>query len=95
MTTGLRPLHAIFGPKIETSGGPVRFFGTFKAGLINFSANNQHGTTGFQSSFSDVTLATLRRRSIPAWVWKGSGDRSGCERTPETKSTSTTGRTII
>ncbi len=30
VSTNLRTLHALFGPKFETSGGPVRFFGTFK-----------------------------------------------------------------
>jgi len=55
VTIGLRPLHAIFGPKFETSGGPVRLFGTFKAGLINFSATSLQGTAGFQNSLNDVT----------------------------------------
>lgn len=30
--TNLRTLHALFGPKFGTSGGPVRLFGTFKVG---------------------------------------------------------------
>jgi hypothetical protein len=29
VSTGLRTLHALFGPKFGTSGGPVRLFGTF------------------------------------------------------------------
>jgi hypothetical protein len=31
VSVGLRPLHALFGPKIECSGGAVRFFGTLNA----------------------------------------------------------------
>ena len=65
VTIGLRPLHAIFGPKFETSGGPVRLFGTFKAGLINFSATSQQGTAGFQNSLNDVTTGNTSAAIYP------------------------------
>ena len=45
--TRLRTLHALFGPKFGTSGGPVRLYGTFKAGLINFSVSGQNAGSGF------------------------------------------------
>ena len=66
VSTDLRSLHALFGPKIETSGGPVRFFGTFKAGLINFNTSNQNATSGFQSSLSDVTTGNTSAAILPA-----------------------------
>jgi len=68
VSTDLRTLHALFGPKFGTSGGPVRLFGTFKAGLINFSVSNQNGTSGFQSSLSDVTTG-----NTAAAVYPGAG----------------------
>jgi hypothetical protein len=36
VTTRVRPLTGLFGPKLST-GGPVRFFVTAKAGFIDFS----------------------------------------------------------
>jgi hypothetical protein len=65
VTTNLRPLHALFGPKIETSGGSLRFYGTFKAGLLNFSATNKTGTAGFTSSLSDVTTGNTSAAIYP------------------------------
>lgn len=65
VTTRLRPLHALFGPKISTSGGPVRQFGTFKAGLINFSVSNQNASSGFQSAISDVTTGNTAAAIFP------------------------------
>jgi hypothetical protein len=65
VSTDLRPLHALFGPKIGTSGGPVRFFGTFKVGLINFSTSNQNVTSGFQSAIDDVTTGNTSAAILP------------------------------
>ncbi len=65
VNSDLRTLHALFGPKFGTSGGPVRLFGTFKAGLINFSVSNQNGTSGFQSSLSDVTTGNTAAAIYP------------------------------
>lgn len=65
VTTSLRPLHALFGPKFETSGGGVRFFGTFKAGLINFSTSNQNASGGFQSGLSDITTGNTSAAIYP------------------------------
>lgn len=65
VTTGLRPLHALFGPKFQTSGGPFRAFATFKAGLLNFSATNQQGTSGLQSSLSDITTGNTAAAIYP------------------------------
>lgn len=65
VTTGLRPLHALFGPKFQTSGGPFRAFATFKAGLLNFSTTNQQGTSGLQSSLSDITTGNTAAAIYP------------------------------
>ena len=50
VSVSLRPLHALFGPKFSTGGGPFRLFGTFKAGLINFSVSNQKSVTASLAS---------------------------------------------
>ena len=34
--TPVRVLHGLFGPKFQSSGGPVRAFATLKGGIINF-----------------------------------------------------------
>src|SRR6478672_8227124 len=63
--TKLRTLHALFGPKFGTSGGPVRLFGTFKAGLINFSVSGQNAGSGFQSAIGDVTTGNTAAAIYP------------------------------
>jgi len=40
-------------------------FGTFKAGLINFSTTSQQGTSGFQSSLSDITTGNTAAAIYP------------------------------
>jgi hypothetical protein len=34
--SNLRLIHGLFGPKIQTTKGPVRFFAVLKGGLLNF-----------------------------------------------------------
>jgi hypothetical protein len=65
VSSRLRTLHALFGPKFGTSGGPVRLFGTFKAGLINFSVSDQNAGGGFQSALSDVTTGNTAAAIYP------------------------------
>jgi hypothetical protein len=65
VSTRLRTLHALFGPKFGTSGGPVRLFGTFKAGLLNFSVSNQNASAGFQSALNDVTTGNTAAAIYP------------------------------
>lgn len=40
-------------------------FGTFKAGLINFSVSNQNATSGFQSAIGDVTTGNTAAAIYP------------------------------
>jgi hypothetical protein len=65
VSTQLRTLHALFGPKFETSGGRARLFVTFKAGLVNFSVSNQNANAGFQSALSDVTSGNTSAAIYP------------------------------
>jgi len=51
-----RPLHALFGPKIQFgSSSPVRLFVTGKVGFVNFSTTNENATSGFQSAVGGIT----------------------------------------
>jgi len=54
VTTRLRTLHALFGPKFQTSG-PFRVFGTLKVGLVNFSVSDQDAIPGFRGALGGVT----------------------------------------
>jgi len=65
VSVDLRPLHVLFGPKFQTGGGSVRLFGTFKAGLINFSTSNLNVSPGFQSALSDVTTGNTSAAIYP------------------------------
>jgi hypothetical protein len=49
-------LHGLFGPKIQTGGGPVRLFGTIKGGFLNFrNAGGNAATTGnFTNQVSNI-----------------------------------------
>jgi hypothetical protein len=47
VTTGIRPLTGLFGPKFQFgTSGPVRVFATGKVGFIDFSTNTSGVTTG-------------------------------------------------
>jgi hypothetical protein len=63
--TNLRPLHALFGPKFETSAGRFRAFATFKAGFVNFSTSNAGVASGFNSALGSVTSGDTRPAIYP------------------------------
>ena len=51
VTTGVRPLTGLFGPKIQAgTTGPFRVFLTGKVGFINFSTSGTGAVTGGQFS---------------------------------------------
>lgn len=54
--SNLSILHGLFGPKIQTGGGPVRLFATVKGGFINFRfSNNAASTGGFVTSVNNLS----------------------------------------
>jgi hypothetical protein len=65
VTTRLRNLHALFGPKFQTNKGPVRAFATFKVGLINFSRSNLNAPQGFVGALGSVTSGNTRTAMYP------------------------------
>jgi len=50
VTSHVRTLHGLFGPKFQTGSGPVRVFVTGKVGFDNFAITNQSPPSGFRSS---------------------------------------------
>jgi hypothetical protein len=65
VTTRLRPLHALFGPKFNMNLGPVRTFATFKAGFVNFSSSTQNPPAGFKSALEAITNGETRPAFYP------------------------------
>ncbi|MGA8154026.1 MAG: hypothetical protein WB952_23955 [Terriglobales bacterium] len=64
VSTDLRPLTALFGPKFQTSG-PVRLFATGKVGFVDFSTSNQTVPAGFKSSLGAVTTGDTQFALYP------------------------------
>jgi hypothetical protein len=50
VTSKLRTLHGLFGPKFQTGAGPFRVFVTGKVGFDNFSNSYQSASTGFSNA---------------------------------------------
>jgi hypothetical protein len=50
VTSRLRTIHGLFGPKFQTSAGPFHVFATGKAGFENFSIDAQSPSAGFTSN---------------------------------------------
>jgi hypothetical protein len=67
--SGVRVLHGLFGPKFQTSGGPVRFFVTVKGGFENFMLNS--APVSF-STFAD-SVSNLRTNNVAATFYPGGG----------------------
>ena len=67
VNTGLRPLHAFFGPKFQAgTSSPFRVFVTPKIGFVNFTVSDQSVASGFQSSLGAVTTGDTRFALLPA-----------------------------
>jgi len=67
VTTRLRPLTALFGPKFQAgTSGPIRVFVTGKVGFVNFSTSNQNAPAGFTGSLGGVTSGDTRFALYPA-----------------------------
>lgn len=66
VTTNLRPLTALFGPKFQAgTSGPVRAFVTGKVGFVNFTTSNQNAVPGFTSALGAVTTGDTRFALYP------------------------------
>ena len=65
VTSSVRPLTALFGPKFQTSG-PVRFFVTTKVGLVNFSTSVDPSIlSGFTGGVNAITAGDTKFAFYP------------------------------
>ena len=66
VTTGLRPLTALFGPKFQAGpSGPVRVYVTGKLGFVNFSTTTENAPNGFTGALGGVTNGDTRFAIYP------------------------------
>jgi hypothetical protein len=65
VNTDLRPLTALFGPKFQTSSGPVRAYVTGKLGFVNFSVSGQNAPAGFVGALGGVQTGDTRFALYP------------------------------
>ena len=66
VTTNLRPLTGLFGPKFQAgTSGPFRVFVTGKVGFVNFSTTNQGVLPGFTSSVGAITAGDTKFALYP------------------------------
>lgn len=65
VSTRLRNLHALFGPKYDFGSGAVRLFVTGKVGFVNFGVSDQNAAAGFRGSLDSVTTGNTRPAFYP------------------------------
>jgi hypothetical protein len=66
VTTNLRPLSALFGPKFQAgTSGPFRAYITGKVGFVNFSTSSRDSVAGFNSSLGAVTTGDTKVALYP------------------------------
>jgi hypothetical protein len=64
ITTNIRAWHALFGPKIQTTG-KIRYFGFFKAGLVNFGVSGPTPAGGINNQLANVVNGDVNKVYYP------------------------------
>lgn len=67
--TNLRALHGVFGPRIQSSRGPVRLFLTLKGGFFNFRLDPRPATFATFAS----SVQNLRANDVSGVLYPGAG----------------------
>lgn len=67
--SNIRLLHGLFGPKLQTTRGPLRAFLTVKGGFINFRLDPRPVTAGNVIS----SIENLRADDVSAVLYPGGG----------------------
>lgn len=65
VTSRVRTLGALFGPKYNVKFGPFHGFGTIKGGFVNFTTDNLNAPQGFTSSLGSVISGDTRPAIYP------------------------------
>lgn len=66
VTSRVRTLSALFGPKYNVKFAPFHLFATVKGGFLNFSTNNLNAPQGFTSALGSVISGDTRPALYPA-----------------------------
>jgi len=77
VTTRLRNLHGLFGPKYDIGTGPFRAFVTAKTGFVNFSISDQNAPAGFVGALGSVTSGNTRVALYPGVGVEGFAGKIG------------------
>ncbi len=64
VSTNVRPITGLFGPKFQTSG-PFRAFVTGKVGFVNFDVTNKQPVAGFTSGIGAITTGDTKFALYP------------------------------
>lgn len=64
VTTNIKAFHALFGPKIQTTG-KIRYFGFFKAGLVNFGVSGPAPAGGVNNQIGNVLNGNIDKAYYP------------------------------
>ncbi|HLW52419.1 MAG TPA: hypothetical protein VKW06_06215 [Candidatus Angelobacter sp.] len=64
ITTDVRMWHALFGPKIQTTG-KIRYFGFFKAGIVNFGVSGPTPAGGVNNQLGNVLNGNIDKVYYP------------------------------
>lgn len=65
VTSRVRTLSGLFGPKYNLKFGPFHWFATLKGGFLNFNTNNLNASQGFTSSLGSVISGDTRPAIYP------------------------------
>ncbi|PYX85665.1 MAG: hypothetical protein DMG68_17515 [Acidobacteria bacterium] len=66
VTTRVRTINALFGPKYNVKVWPIQGFVTIKGGFVNFSSDVLNASQGFTSALGSVTSGDTRPAFYPA-----------------------------
>jgi len=64
ITTNIKAFHALFGPKIQTTG-KIRYFGFFKAGFVNFGISGPTPGGGINNQIGNILNGDLNKTYYP------------------------------
>jgi hypothetical protein len=63
-TTNVKAFHALFGPMVQTTG-KIRYFGFFKAGLVNFGVGGPAPAGGINNQFGNIVNGAIDKVFYP------------------------------
>jgi hypothetical protein len=64
ITTNIRAFHALFGPKIQSTGR-IRYFGFFKAGIVNFGVSGPTPAGGINNQLGNILNGDIDKAYYP------------------------------